>query len=363
MRLLVLTQVLDRDDPVLGFTHGWIEALARHVDRVVVAPLKAGVIDLPANVEVRSLGKEDGLGTAGVLGRFVREVGSLCLRRKVDAVLAHMVPRLAVYAAPFVLARDVPLFLWYTHKAVDWSLRAAEPLVRKAFTASERSFRLPSAKKVVTGHGIDTALFSPPPAGALRPTHDVAVVGRIAPAKDPLTVVEAAGILAERRRPISVLFAGGTLLSEHDAYEREFERRIDELGVGEQIERLGPVPHPRIRDVFYRAPYFVTPSLTGSVDKTVLEAMACGRIVLTCNESFEEVLGDLAPRLMFAPHDAHGLAARLAALIDLDPAERAGVSRRLIEVVRRDHDLDRLAARLVAEMTPFIEGGAGVGGS
>ena len=41
------------------------------------------------------------------------------------------------------------------------------------------------------------------------------------------------------------------------------------------------------------AEIFVTPSLTGSVDKTVLEAMSCARVALTCNESFAGVFGGL----------------------------------------------------------------------
>src|SRR5690606_925360 len=129
---------------------------------------------------------------------FAEVVGGACRRGEVDAVLAHMVPRYAVYAAPFALPRGIPMFLWYTHKQVDWAVRLAEPLVKKVFTASERSFRLRSRKKVVTGHGIDTARFVPRAPGEPAPTHDIAVVGRIAPAKDPLVLVEALGLLERR---------------------------------------------------------------------------------------------------------------------------------------------------------------------
>jgi hypothetical protein len=68
------------------------------------------------------------------------------------------------------------MYLWYTHKAVDGSLRLAVPLVRKVFTASEESFRLPSgrAKRVVTGHGIDCERFAP---GAAPRDIDVLSVG------------------------------------------------------------------------------------------------------------------------------------------------------------------------------------------
>ena len=49
--------------------------------------------------------------------------------------------------------------LWYTHKAVNWKLKLAEKLVDKIFTASKESFRLPSKKVEITGHGIDLEKF------------------------------------------------------------------------------------------------------------------------------------------------------------------------------------------------------------
>lgn len=348
MKLLVVTQALDRDDPILGFAHEWMRALAQRLERLIVAPLKAGTVDLPANVEVRSLGKERGAGTLGILRAFARVVGGACARREIDGILAHMVPRYAVYAAPFARPRGIPLFLWYTHKGVDWSLRLADPLVARAYTASSLSYRLDSAKKVVTGHGIDTRHFAPD--GNAVATHDLVVVGRIAPAKDPLAVIEALGHLKARGQAWRALFAGGTLLAEHDAYQRDVERRVAELGLAPQVDFLGPVPHPQVRAVFLRAPFFVTPSLTGSVDKTVLEAMACGRVALTCNESFAEVFGPLASRLMFPRGDAVALADRLQALRALPPSDLSALGTKLRGLVVAEHDLDALAQRLVSDM-------------
>jgi len=53
----MLTQVLDRHDQVLSFTHDWVAALAARVERLVVMPVRAGDYDLPDNVIVESLGK------------------------------------------------------------------------------------------------------------------------------------------------------------------------------------------------------------------------------------------------------------------------------------------------------------------
>ena len=57
MRLLICTQTVDLNDPVLGFFHGWIAAFSRHCESVHVICLKEGRHSLPANVFVHSLGK------------------------------------------------------------------------------------------------------------------------------------------------------------------------------------------------------------------------------------------------------------------------------------------------------------------
>lgn len=349
MRLLFCTQALDLDHPVLGFAHEWILRLAARVERVIVVPVAVGRTRLPSNVDVRPLHRELGGHGFSKLLAFRRIVGGACKAREVDAVFAHMVPRYAAFAAPFARPRRIPIFLWYTHKGVDWSLRLAEPFIARAFTASESSFRLPSTKKVVTGHGIDTAWFTPPPDDH-RPEFDIAVVGRIAPVKDPLTLIEALGVLARDGLRPKVVLAGDTLLASHDAYRERVLARIDELGLRAQVTALGNVPHERIRDVFHSATCFVTPSLTGSVDKTVLEAMSCGRIALTCNESFVDVFGRLAPRLMFGVGAVDPLARLLATHLGAPRTEQLELGRALRELVVREHDLDRLMDRLVAEM-------------
>ena len=56
MRILICTQAVDRDDPILGFFHAWIEEFAKHVEKITVVCLRKGKYDLP-DVEVIALGE------------------------------------------------------------------------------------------------------------------------------------------------------------------------------------------------------------------------------------------------------------------------------------------------------------------
>lgn len=345
MRLLILTQVLDRDDAVLGFFHRWCEVFAAHVEQLVVVAQRVGRAELPANVTVRSLGRERGAGKPAMLVALWRLLAGLRGGRRPDAIWAHMVPKFVLYAAPVALPRGIPIHLWYTHKGVDGALRAAVPLVRSVFTASEESFRLPGAegKRVVTGHGIDAELFAP---GTGPRDLDVLAVGRLAPSKAQHELLEALARLPACPR---TALAGDILLDQDAPYRARLHEQARPFG--ERVTFLGAVPHPRMPELMRRSRVLASTSRTGSVDKVVLEAMAAGVLPLTCNEAFERLLGPgLAARLMFPPGDVPALAERLAALLALPEGERRALAEELRAIVVERHEVRRLVPAMVAAM-------------
>jgi glycosyltransferase involved in cell wall biosynthesis len=97
----------------------------------------------------------------------------------------------------------------------------------------------------------------------------------------------------------------------------------------------------------------VNSSLTGSLDKVVLEAMAAGRPVLSCNDAFPALvreLGDAGAGLVFQRQDPVDLAQRLGAVLTRPMEERRALGRRLRAIVQRDHEVDALMRRLVEHM-------------
>ena len=350
MRLLIITQVLDRQDAVLGFFPRWVEGFARNVERVRVVALSVGDISgLPTNVDVRVVGREGTILRYLRFRKFLREAFG---RDGFDTVFAHMIPRYSTAAAGQASRAGARHFLWYTHGAVDERLRKAERVVERIFTASDESLRLETPKKLVTGHGIDLEHFDgrgTGPMGAPR----LLSVGRMTPSKDPLTLVEALGHLRSEGRDVVLDIVGGGLAPGDGEYEAIVRRRVDELNLGDSVVMHRSIPYLRVPDNFRRATICVNSSFTGSVDKVVLEAMACERAVVSCNDSFPRVVASLgadARQLTFAPRDAANLAAKLRALLDLPFETRAALGARLRAIVERDHEVDALMARLVSHM-------------
>ena len=89
-------------------------------------------------------------------------------------------------------------------------------------------------------------------------------------------------------------------------------------------------------------------SRTGSVDKAVLEAMACGKLVLTSNEAFVNILKNKGAELMVKPNSPDDLAERIAALASLDVKTRTSIEAKLREEVVQNHNLDHLVQKIIS---------------
>jgi glycosyltransferase involved in cell wall biosynthesis len=263
-----------------------------------------------------------------------------------------MVPRYALLAAGPAKRAGARTFLWYTHASVDARLRRAVPKVAKVFTASAESLRLDTPKKLVTGHGIDLAHFDPRGANPAEPPRLLSV-GRLTPRKDPLTVLAALAILVSRGRELELDWVGAGLTGADEGFARAVREQTELGGLAGRVHLRGAVPYREVPALYRRAAIVINASLTGSLDKTLLEAMASARPVLSCSDAAPELLaplGDEARDLIFPAGDAAALAARIEALLDRDRAGRAQLGLRLRAIVAREHEVDALMRRLVHEM-------------
>jgi glycosyltransferase involved in cell wall biosynthesis len=359
LNLIFVTQVLDREDAVLGFVSRWVRGLAGAAGRVRVLALEVGdTSDLPGNVDWVELGR------TGAVGRYLRYRGAVrrAFSEGFDGLLTHMVPRYSTLAAGWARRAGAPHYLWYTHKGVDGRLLRAIERVDGVFTASEESLRVDTPKRIVTGHGIDAdhfdvarRAFSDGP-GASGGGHLLSV-GRLTPAKDPECVLDAVARLRAEGRAVELTWAGGGLAAGDVAYEARVRSRVEELGLAGSVHLKGAVPYTQIPALYAAADLFVSASRTGSVDKVLLEAMASRRPLVSCNDSLSPLLAgdpDLAPwcdACSFPEGDGATLARRVGAWLDLDGAERVRRAEALRGHVQREHDVDRLMARLVQTMS------------
>src|SRR3989338_76010 len=154
MNLVFVTRKIDRNDSRTGFVFDWLTKLAAKLDKLyVICQEKGDAAGLPSNIEIHSLGKEQGLGKL-VQGFNLLSL-SFSLGRKADGFFVHMMPVYAIVSGVASKLLGKKMIFWYVHKSVDWKLRLAEKFADEIFTASAESFRLKSDKVRIVGHGIN----------------------------------------------------------------------------------------------------------------------------------------------------------------------------------------------------------------
>lgn len=267
MKLLICTQVVDRNDPVLGFFHRWVEEFAKHCEQVTVVCLREGEHSLPSNVRVYALGKGNKAVRAIRLLRLLSKIKS-----EYSSVFVHMNPEYIVTAGWLWRMQGRKIVLWYTHKAVNLRLRIAAFFANAILTASKESFRLASSKVQIVNHGIDTLFFSPDPS-VVRGDWALSV-GRLTKSKRHDLAIRTAHE------------AGKELRIAGDGPERQaLEVLAKELNA--RVVFLGGLTQVQLRDMYRTGAYLIHTSETGSLDKVVLEALACGLPVKTSDAALK----------------------------------------------------------------------------
>ena len=346
-RILIITQKIDINDDILGFFHGWLEKLAGKFKQLVVICLQKGDYDLPRNVKVLSLSKERGKSKIKYLINFYRFIYRE--RKNYDTVFVHMNPIYITLGGLLWKLWHKKIVLWYTHKAVNLKLRIAEKLTNIIFTASKESFRLKSKKVVITGHGIDINIFKSIKSGDRRSAaFQIVTIGRISPVKDCETLIKAVDILVNQKniKNLEVKIIGSPALPEDEVYLKGLKELIKRKRLGQVLRFIGPKPNRDIIEFLQTADLFVNMSHTGSLDKAVLEAMACGLPILTCNEAFGNVLRKYAETLMYSKKDFKFLAKKIKFITELDSKNKEILTRNLRRIVVENHSLNNLIEKM-----------------
>lgn len=342
MKLLIVTQVVDRDDLYLGFFHRWIEELSQKFESVAVICLREGAHDLPANVRVYSLGKEKGSPSRFAYAwRFMRLAWRL--RHAYDAVFVHMNQEYVLLAGWLWRLLGKRVYMWRNHYAGSWLTDAAAAFCTKVFCTSKHSYTAKYKKTKLMPVGVDTAAYAPV-AGAERKPRSVLFYARMSPSKRPDILLEALGALEKKGIDFSASFYG-TPLPRDEGYLEGLKSRSRELGLAGRVEFYPGQPHAQGPAIFSAHEVFVNLGASGMYDKMLFEAAACGCLVLAASEDWGALAGG-----EFNVKDAQSLESGLEEFLAL-PAQQIGERSVRMQSLASGHSLARLARELASEMS------------
>lgn len=345
MKILVITQKVDEDDDVLGFFTSWIKELSKRVDRVCVVCLSKGKYDLPDNVEVVSLGKENGFPK--VTQAFIFYFNILRLIHKVDGIFVHMAPEYvkALYPVNFFFRK--PIVMWYAHIKVSNLAKWAIDHVNFILTPSKESFEYNTEKVIATGHGINTEIFKPTDTNSnIEPEFDVVTISRISKVKRIETLIESAKLLQNRGLTPRINIYGKPARPEDREYMNELKKMVEDYEL-RNIHWMGGISNKDTPRIYENHKVFVRMQGGGGFGKTELEAMSMGMPAIVPTNVYKADLGEFGEELYFDESDASTLATRIEEVLQWDKEKLGRYSKLSRKLVVEKHNVENVAENVI----------------
>jgi glycosyltransferase involved in cell wall biosynthesis len=174
--------------------------------------------------------------------------------------------------------------------------------------------------------GIDTTTFRP---ATVRSRHimnelgvppDVPVVfspRSVAPVYDTATIVRAVSALVCGGRAVHLVVKD---YRGESTYRRSIEELVDHLGIRDRVTFVGERPYGDMADLYRAADVVVSVARSDSAPVSVVEALACGAVVVAGDlPSLREWITDGDNGLLAPVGDAARLAKRIGEALDLEP--------------------------------------------
>lgn len=382
MRLLIITQKVDREDAVLGFFHRWIEVFGENCEHVTVICLERGVYHLPDNVAVFSLGKErmskkhtmlsvrpsHSGGYRGIFARFLytyRFVRYIVqFRHRYDVVFVHMNPEYVVLVGWLWRLWGKKIALWYNHAKGGLKVRFAAFFAQHIFYTSPHAFARRFKQARIMPAGIDTDVFfsssdlknyrdrnsrkaSEHKFAASRQVWKILSLGRISPVKHIEVIVGALKKLDIKGINFVANIYGDPTDQDH-AYHKKIQEIARPLEKKGKIVFHKSIPNYKAPVIYNAHEFFLNATPRGSLDKTILEAAASGVLPLVCNDSFNNIL---PPELFFKEGDSTDLARTMMHVFSLSEERKKEIQKQLREGVLQKHGLKTLVREIIAILT------------
>ncbi|MBT3689740.1 hypothetical protein HOG11_00085, partial [bacterium] len=217
LKILYITQKVGTSDPILSVFFKWLNLIAKRAQKVNAVCLEKGeTLGIESNINVISLGKERGEGKRGKIRNFYAKLIPLFRNKEVDVIFVHMSEIFVLLIWPLAFIYRKPIVWWKAHGNLSFKSKIARYLVKNIITSSESGFPINTKKRIITGQGIDTDMFSFTESN--EQVKKVLWVGRISPVKNIETLIEADKILSTKGINLNIEIVGDIGLTSQEAY-------------------------------------------------------------------------------------------------------------------------------------------------
>jgi len=331
MKLLIVTQTLDSKHSVLGFFVRWVLEFAKQCEQVTVFCLDKGEDIFPENVSVIHIPRTwSGIKTWPLMLPYQAFVQ----RKKYSHVFVHMNPEYVLSAGIVWKLLQKKIYLWYAHGAVSLRLKVATMFTKRVFSSTQQGFRYVTKKLSIVGQGIDLGMYQN--IDLTRPYKtplSIVSIGRVSASKRIELLLETILILKNKYKiNTDCILIGGPVTDLDIVYTEKLKSYIKENNLVNVLWK-GPVPLSEAIQILNQTDIFVHFGNTGSLDKAILDAMACGVIPMSSNVSVAKILTDISDGMLIIhnPEEAARAISKLVTHNSGDITNMRTVSRKYVE--------------------------------
>lgn len=343
MRLLVITQKVDKNDAVLGFFHNWLLKFAENFDNIVVICLEKGECNLPKNVQVLSLDKENKASRWQYISKFYQYIWQE--RKNYDAVFVHMNQEYVLLGSIFWRIFAKKIILWRNHKIGNFLTSLAVCFANKVYCTSAESFTAKFQKTQIMPVGIDTDIFNRKENIEKIPK-SILFLSRVNSIKNPDTLLEALSVLKKRNINFYAEFVGDALVKDLNFYQ-QLKTQTTKYDLDDRVKWSPAVPNHQTPEIYNKFLVSVNLTVSGSLDKTIFEAMACKTLILSSNSFLEKIV----PAEFFCEYkNSEQLADRLENILALSFDEQINYAGKFRQYVVENHSLNLLLEKIKKDL-------------
>jgi len=346
MKLLMITQKLDMNDSVFGFVPDWINELNKNVSKLYVLSLYKGKYNIDKNISVFSMGKEYRQSKLYYIINLYRTVIPLLYKKKIDGIFVHQG---GLYPILLWLPRiifGVKLLQWKTHSIVNLIMKTNILVSDKILTASNTCFNNMNVKIKVLGHGINTKKFKKE---NIVKEKLIIVIGRITNVKKINKIIEIFLNLIkdEKYKEYRLEFYGIPLTKIDLKYFIELKRIVLLNNKSDKIIFKGKVNHEFLPKIYNKAKVLLNIGSLRSLDKVILESMACETPAIMSTEAIIDQLG-LKNNFLYSL-DSSSILLILKKILSMNIGEYEELGVFLRNLVIKNHSIDSLMKNIVNE--------------
>tara|TARA_Y100000310_G_scaffold343301_1_gene450259 strand:- start:8801 stop:9856 length:1056 start_codon:yes stop_codon:yes gene_type:complete len=343
--IIFICQAVDDNDPIMASSISLIReiALRPEIEKVTVLTLRQGDFILPENVQIHTIKGKNRLAT---VIKFYKEIFKRI--KQTDYYFIYMGGHYPLLLLPIKLLFGKPIYQWKAHPKISLSMRFyAYFCDTKIFTSVSKAFPLKLDKVKVVGQGVDIGQFNID--NSLSKTEDLISVGRISQVKYLEKALRALAACNQRYNTNYRLNIYGPVFAKDQNYKNQLDQFIIKLNLSQLVRFRGAVSRQQLPNILNRHQLMISFNTT-ALDRSVVEAMACGLPVITPNQCVAEALPKYHHSLIITENDIDQHAEIIHQLMSLSEEKRSNLGQELRLIVKENHSLKSLVAKIIKEI-------------